>query len=305
MTTAKPQPANGDFTLAPRSLAHKVLRHRWPIRVMHWINLIALTVMLGSGLQIFNASPSLHWGNWSDPQRQWLALDAYQAADGSAHGTTQIGSHRFDTTGMLGVSNMDGQPQARAFPAWATIPGPQWLAMGRRWHFFFGWIFVINGLCYLGYSLASRHLQRDLLPNRGELRGIGGSIRDHLRLRHPEGTAALRYNVLQKLTYLLVIFVLGGGIVLMGLLMSPRMDALLAPVLELVGGRQSARSIHFILAFGFIAFALVHVLMVLLSGPANQLRGMITGYYEVHLKPKPSAAPHSDTNAAGQESTHD
>ena len=258
-----------------------VYRHRWPVRVMHWINAVCLCVLLGSGLQIFNAHPSLYWGQRSDPGKAVLALEASQDAAGKPRGTTRIGTRTFDTTGVLGASRVDGQWTARGFPTWATIPAPGWLAMGRRWHFFFAWLFVANGIAYVGWSLASRHLDRDLVPDRRDWRGIGRSIVDHLRFRHAAGEEALRYNVLQRLAYLFAIFVLGGGIVLMGLAMSPRMDAVLHGMVDLVGGRQSARTLHFILAAGFVAFVLVHVFEVLVSGPLNQLRGMITGWYRI------------------------
>jgi thiosulfate reductase cytochrome b subunit len=256
-----------------------VYRHRWPVRLMHWINAICLCVLLGSGLQIFNAHPALYWGNRSDPDKAILALQGGQDAQGDVRGTTRIGSHVFDTTGVLGASKVDGEWAARGFPAWATIPGPAWLAMGRRWHFFFAWLFVANGVAYVGWSLASRHLSRDLVPTRSDWRGIGRSIADHLRFRHPQGEDALRYNVLQRIAYLLAIFVFGGGIVLMGIAMSPRMDAVLDWLVEAVGGRQSARSIHFLIATAFVLFVIVHVFEVLVSGPLNQLRGMITGWY--------------------------
>nr|WP_063573370.1 cytochrome b/b6 domain-containing protein [Luteibacter rhizovicinus] len=261
--------------------ASLVYRHRWPVRVMHWINAICLLALLGSGLQIFNAHPSLSWGNRSDPGKELLALRSGQDAAGNVRGMTVIGGHAFDTTGVLGASKVNGEWTSRGFPTWATIPGPGWLAMGRRWHFFFAWLFVLNGLAYVGWSLASRHLSRDLVPDRRDWRGIGRSIVDHLRFRHPQGEEALRYNILQRLAYLVAIFVFGGGIVLMGLLMSPRMDAVLGGLVEAVGGRQSARTIHFFIAMGFIAFVVVHVIEVLISGPLNQLRGMITGWYRI------------------------
>ena len=106
-----------------------------------------------------------------------------------------------------------------------TLPGDRWLAMGRRWHFFFAWIFVVNGLLYLAYSIASRHVARDLLPERTEWRTVGQSIKDHLRFRHPTGEAAKRYNVLQKITYLIVVFVLLPLVVLLGLAMSPSLNS--------------------------------------------------------------------------------
>lgn len=270
-----------------------VYRHRWPVRVMHWINVICLCVLLGSGLQIFNAHPALYWGERSDPGKAVLALEGGVDAQGSPQGMTRIGRHTFDTTGVLGASKVDGEWTSRGFPAWATIPGPGWLAMGRRWHFFFAWLFVANGIAYVGWSIATRHLARDLVPTRRDWRGIGRSIVDHLRLRHPQGDEALRYNVLQRLAYLVVIFVFGGGIVLMGLAMSPRMDAVLHGLVDLVGGRQSARTIHFVIAMGFVAFVLIHVAEVFLSGPINQLRGMLTGWYRVRKAPdEPEASPH-------------
>jgi thiosulfate reductase cytochrome b subunit len=258
-----------------------VYRHRWPVRVMHWINVICLCVLLGSGLQIFNAHPSLYWGNRSDPGKAILALEGGQDAQGNPRGTTRIGTREFDTTGVLGASRVGGEWTARGFPAWATIPGPAWLAMGRRWHFFFAWLFVANGIAYVGWSLASRHLTRDLIPTRTDWRGLGRSILDHLRFRHPHGEEALRYNVLQRVAYLVAIFVFGGGIVLMGIAMSPRMDAVLHWLVDAVGGRQSARTIHFVIAMAFVGFVLVHVFEVLVSGPLNQLRGMITGWYRI------------------------
>lgn len=286
-----------------------VYRHTLPIRIMHWINVIALSLMLFSGLQIFNAHPSLYWGNRSDPGKELLTLGAHRDAAGNLAGTTRIGRHVFTTTGVLGVSKgTDGTPDVRGFPSWLTVPGPAWLAMGRRWHFFFAWVFVLNGLCYIGYSLARRHLQRDLWPTLGDWRGIGRSILDHIRFRHPHGEAALRYNILQRLAYLTVIFVFGVGIVLMGLAMSPRLDAVLSPLVEAVGGRQSARTIHFIIAWAFVAFVLIHVFEVLISGVVNQLRGMITGYYKVHavkVDPGPSDSAKPEQPNSDEEPSHD
>ncbi len=153
--------------------------------------------------------------------------------------------------------------------------------MARRWHFFFAWIFVLNGLAYVAYGLITRHLRRDLAPDRTELRGIGRSILDHLRFRHPEGEAARNYNVLQKLAYLFVIFVLLPFTILMGLAMSPTMNSLLPGWIDFFGGRQSARTLHFVAAFLILLFVLVHVFEVLVSGVWNNLRSMITGRYDV------------------------
>jgi thiosulfate reductase cytochrome b subunit len=140
---------------------------------------------------------------------------------------------------------------------------------------------VINGLCYVAYSLVARHLARDLLPTRADIRGIGASIVDHLRFRHPTGEAAKRYNVLQKLAYLTVIFVLLPLIILMGFGMSPRLDTLFGGWVAWFGGRQSARSIHFIVAWMLVAFVLIHVFEVIITGFWNNVRSMITGRYRV------------------------
>ncbi|MEO7325958.1 MAG: cytochrome b/b6 domain-containing protein [Dokdonella sp.] len=255
-------------------------RHTLPIRVMHWINVFAFFLMLMSGLQIFNAHPALNWGKSSyNGKPPVLEISSSQGSDGKAIGTTTIFGHTFTTTGVLGVSDEDGSPTERGFPSWSTIPGPQWLAMARAWHFFFAWIFVLNGLFYVGYSIASRHLRRDLVPSATDARSIGRSLKDHLLFRHPKGEAAKQYNVLQKLTYLIVIFVLLPGIILMGWAMSPWLNSLWPGWIDILGGRQSARTPHFVFAFLLLAFVFVHVFEVVITGLWNNLRSMITGRY--------------------------
>ena len=253
-------------------------RHRLPVRVMHWINALCLVILLMSGLNIFNAHPALYWGHDSYTTQPWLKLSAKEAGDGLA-GVTQIGSLSFDTTGVLGVSKVGGEPMARGFPSWATVPGPQWLSMARHWHFFFAWLFVINGIVYVLYTVFSRHLVRDLVPTGAELRGIGQSIKDHVRLRHPKGDAARRYNVLQSLAYLVVIFGLLPLVVVAGMAMSPALDSVFTGWVDLLGGRQSARSLHFLAAVGLTLFLLVHLIEVVLAGAWNEIRSMVTGWY--------------------------
>jgi thiosulfate reductase cytochrome b subunit len=272
-----------------RAAARRFYRHRLPVRLMHWINVVCLTVLLMSGLTIFNAHPHLYWGHDSTFASPWVSIGTVNSAAGAV-GATTIAGHTFVTDGVLGRSRVGNEtaPTARAFPSWATIPGPQWLSMGRHWHFFFAWLFVINGVAYVAYGLASGHLRRDLLPTRDELRHIGGSIRDHLLLRHPHGEAAKRYNVLQNLAYLAVIFGLLPLIILAGMAMSPRLDTVFTGWIELLGGRQSARTLHFLAALGLVAFVLVHVAEVVISGVWNQLRSMITGWYTVPAEKEPS-----------------
>ncbi len=265
----------------------RIYRHRLPVRVMHWINVVCLTVLLMSGLNIFNAHPALYWGLDSTFADPWVSIGTADTPGGPV-GRTTIGGATFDTTGVLGLSEVDGRPAARAFPSWATIPGPQWLAMARHWHFFFAWLFVINGIAYVLWTILSRHLSRDLVPTKQELRHIGTSIKDHVRFHHPTGEAAKRYNVLQSLSYLVVIFVLLPLVILCGLAMSPRLDAVFPGWVELLGGRQSARTLHFLAATSLLLFVIVHVAEVFIAGVWNEIRSMVTGWYVVPRKKTPT-----------------
>jgi thiosulfate reductase cytochrome b subunit len=267
-------------------------RHALIVRLTHWINAIALAILLMSGLQIFNAHPSLSWGKSSYSGRAPIfETGAAIAPDGRTIGTTRIFNHTFNTTGVLGLSTDGGRAVAKGFPSWITIPSFQWLAMARRWHFFFAWLLVINGFVYLTFSFLSRHIAHDLLPTRLDWHSIGRSVLDHLRFRHPSGAAAARYNVLQKLTYLAVIFVLLPLMLLTGWAMSPRLDSLQAGWVDLIGGRQAARTLHFVVAWTLVLFVLVHVFEVLISGVWNNLRSMITGRYQIAPEHSSREAP--------------
>jgi thiosulfate reductase cytochrome b subunit len=258
-----------------------IYRHRLPVRIMHWTNVLCLVILLGSGLQIFNAHPALYWGDDSRESTQVLQI-TQKEVDGQWHGITRIGSHEFNTDGVLGASrNAEGNVVARAFPSWATIPGPQWLAMGRVWHFFFAWLFIINGAAYILYTIFSGHLKRDLVPTKTEWRGIGRSIVEHLKLKHPHGDAAKRYNVLQNIAYLSIIFIVLPLIVIGGWAMSPLLDSIATGWVDFLGGRQAARTLHFIAAVLLVAFVLVHVFEVIVTGLVNNVRSMVTGYWKV------------------------
>ncbi|HMC16683.1 MAG TPA: cytochrome b/b6 domain-containing protein, partial [Albitalea sp.] len=128
---------------------------------------------------------------------------------------------------------------------------------------------------------ASGHLKRDLVPSRGELRTIGRSIKDHLLFRHPKGEAAKRYNVLQNLSYLIVIFGLLPLVVIAGLALSPRLDTMIPGWVDWLGGRQSARTLHFLAASGLLLFVLIHVFEVIVNGVWNEIRSMVTGWYKL------------------------
>jgi thiosulfate reductase cytochrome b subunit len=261
-------------------LPDRVRRHRLPTRIWHWTNAVAWLVMLMSGLMIFNAHPRLYWGQYganADPA--WLEIGSTET-----DGYLRIGALQVTTTGLLGRwTDPQGNVQRRAFPHWATIPSSYSLAAGRRWHLAFAWLLAFGLLVYMIVSLLNRHARRDLTPRLAELKpgALWHDIRQHARLRFPTGEAALRYNVLQKLSYFVVIFVLLPAVILTGLTMSPGLDAAWPWLLDLFGGRQSARSIHFIAAFLLVLFVLVHLVMVVLAGPVNEVRAMITGWYRV------------------------
>jgi thiosulfate reductase cytochrome b subunit len=263
-------------------------RHALVTRVTHWINVVCLSVLLMSGLQIFNAHPELYWGNASDFEHPTLSIGAVQGGDGQARGMTMLFGQRLDTTGVLGVSrDAAGRALTRAFPAWATLPSWQPLAECRQWHFFFAWLFVLNTLAYLVYGAFAGHIGRDLFPTRQDLRHFFASAWEHVRFQFPQGEEARRYNVLQKLAYLVVVFILFPVIVLAGLAMSPRLDAGFPLLVDLFGGRQSARTIHFIAAWALVAFVLVHVFMVLVSGAWNNIRSMLTGRFAIRVAETP------------------
>ena len=264
--------------MAPSAPVSRIYRHRLPVRVMHWINVVCLSVLLMSGLGIFNAHPHLYWGAQSTFDSPWLTIGAADTAKGPI-GFVRVAGTTVETTGVLGLQRVDGRLAAHAFPGWATVPSFYSLALSRTWHFFFAWLFVVNGVLYVLWTVASRHLTRDLLPTRSEWRGIGRSIVDHLRFRHPTGDAARRYNILQMLAYLAVIFVVLPLMVLTGLAMSPRVDAVWAGWVDLLGGRQSARTLHFICAGLLVLFVVVHVVEVFLAGVWNEMRSMVTGWY--------------------------
>ncbi|ART62709.1 cytochrome b/b6 domain-containing protein [Kushneria marisflavi] len=247
------------------------LRHRLPVRAWHWINLWCLIVLLLSGLQIFNAHPALYWGSASSFDAPWLEMYAMRGADGSVHGITALGPWQFTTTGFLGYSD----ESVRGFPAWATLPSYQFLSMGRIWHFFFAWLFAISGALFVLYTLLTGHFRRNFWLDGRDWRGLGHDVIEHLKLRFHAHSG--KYNSLQKLSYLGVVFVALPLMIVTGLCMSPTINAAAPWLLDLFGGRQSARSIHFITAFSLVLFAVVHVAMVLLSNPLRQLRAMITG----------------------------
>jgi thiosulfate reductase cytochrome b subunit len=248
-----------------------VKRHRLFTRVWHWTNAVAIFTMLMSGLMISNAHPRLYWGQYgANFDKPWLDLTLYM--------------------------------ERGHFPGWATIPSTYNLALARHWHLAFAWVLAFGFLAYVVVSLVNRHIQRDLALKRGELapRHLIEEIVHHAQLKFPTGAAALNYNTLQKITYILVLFGLIPLLILTGMCLSPGLSPLTGWAIDLFGGRATARSIHFLCAGGIALFIVVHLTLVVLAGPYNEIRSMITGKFRVPHDRKPKVAPEPAPELAGE-----
>ncbi len=270
-------------------MANLVYRHNRITRLTHWVNAVALAVLLMSGLQIFNAFPRLHWGDKTDPEDAFLSITAKED-DGDLRGYTDLFGYRIDTTGLLGLQDTDAGPTARAFPSWITIPGFFWLAGGRRWHFFFAWLFALNGLLYIIFNMLNGHLRKFFLTPRDAAK-IPAMIFYYLRLRRQSPQEG-EYNPLQKMAYTAIFLIVTPAVLLSGMAMSPQLDVAFNWLPAAFGGRQAARTVHFILAFAFLLFTVGHVLMVSTTGVLNNMRSMLTGWYreKAPLRQAPSQA---------------
>ncbi len=249
---------------------------RWT-RATHWSWAICLFFLMLTGLQIFNAHPKLYFGNESGFEYENAVLDiGVKQAGNNVVGYTRIFGAEFDTTGYLGVSGPSLNPNYQAFPSALTIPSNRSLATGRIIHFFFAWILVATLLVWAVASFVNGHLRKDLVPTATDLKNLPQDISNHARFRFHH---TKNYNVLQKLAYAGVLFVMLPLMILTGLSMSPNFNAFAPWLLDIFGGRQSARTIHFIVMLALIAFFVVHMLMILAAGPINELRSIVTGWY--------------------------
>ena len=215
-------------------------RHALSTRIWHWSNLVCVVVLFMSGLTISNAHRRLYWGDWGFAVEQaWLEVPR--------------------------------------FPDWMTIPGYYSLAVARDWHILMAWPFALMLLFMWVAMLVNRHFKRDIATSRKEWdpANIAADVKAHLRLDFDHGGG--KYNFLQKLAYGLVLGVFLPMMVFTGIGISPGMEPTFGWMVDLMGGRQSARSLHFIFAFLLFGFFVVHVLLVILAGPFRQIRDMITG----------------------------
>ncbi len=256
-----------------------VTRQHLSTRITHWIWAICLFFLVLTGLQIFNAHPGLYIGKEAGftYSNDILTINSDTSGD-TPKGITTIFGHSFDTTGFLGISGSGDNVVDAAFPPALTIPSQRDLATGRVIHFFFAWILVATLLSWLGFSLYNRHLRKDLLPRVSDLKNLPRDVIDHAKFKFHHRT---RYSPLQKLAYAGVFFILFPLIILTGFAMSPGIDSTLPWLLDLFGGRQTARTIHFITMSLFVAFFVIHMAMVLAAGPINELRSIITGRYRI------------------------
>lgn len=255
-----------------RSTGPLVRRHTRITRITHWSWALCLFFLLLTGLQIFNAHPVLYWGDQSG-----FAFDNAVLRIGA--GYVEVFGLRLSGLGIFGASDAT----TRAFPAWATIPSGIDLATGRVIHFFFAWVFLATLLLWLLGALVSGHLLRDLSLSRAQWAHLLPDLRDHLKLRLRHGR---RYGPLQRLSYGIVLFVLFPMMILTGLAMSPGANAALPWLPEVLGGRQSARTLHFGIAAALLVFFVVHIAMVILAGPLNEMRAILTGWYRVDADTK-------------------
>ena len=257
-------------------------RHPWPVRVWHWTNAVLVAVLLTTGLLIFDIHPHLYWGEEGhEGVPTFLSLTGANLDRPVPQSQLQIGRWHWDVTGVLGNAIDDGFGGKYLL----VVPAPVDWQFGatRGWHFLFSWMLGLSLPLYGLYLLASGRLARRLLPTRGDLRlhSIAKDLWQHLCLKRASGESALHYNLLQKLSYLFVIFILIPTIILSGLTMSNAVTATFPDLFALFGGRQSARTVHFLSAMLLVTFVLVHVFQVFVAGFFNLMNSMITGRYVV------------------------
>lgn len=223
-------------------------RHSALVRVTHWLTVVSFVALLVTGLEIVISHPRFYWGETGNVNMKPL----FTIPIPSSRGTVPTGY------GYV-MPDQNG---------WS-----------RYLHFESAWVLVLTGLLYVVASALNGHFRRDLVPERGQ-RSLGAHLKrmgQYLRRRPPGADESSSYNVLQRTTYLLVIFVLFPLVILTGLALSPSFNASLPFVVDSFGGRQSARTLHFFVTWALVLFLVVHVAMIAVSGFWMRMRGMITG----------------------------
>lgn len=270
-----------------------ILRHRWPVRLWHWISVLAILGLLFTGFCILNVHPRLYWGEVGNAYTHaFLALESSEpggprASTHPAPAVMTLGHRHFDVTGHLGAV-LDLGADGTYFVIAVTPDSWQFGAM-RAWHFAIAWVLVLSWTCYLTYLAASGQLISRLLPRLDQLRpqAIAHDLLNHLKLRRADGDDARGYNLLQKLSYLGVLLVLLPLAILTGLTMSNGITARFPQLYAIFGGRESARSIHFLCAVTVVLFTVIHVAQVFVAGFLNEMRSMITGRFAIRERKSP------------------
>lgn len=229
------------------------LRHSGIVRLTHWIITLCFFALLLTGIEILISHPRFYWGETGNDLTQPLFRIPI--------------------------------PSSRDLvPTGYNYVLPDQNGWSRALHFQAAWLVAFTALLYGIYGFFSGHFRKDLLPAKGELsrRSLSAAIVDHLRFKRPSESEAWSYNVLQRLAYLGVIFVLFPAIVWTGLAMSPTFTAAFPGMVVWLGGRQTARTIHFFVSIALLLFLLVHIVMIFLAGFWSRTRAMITGRAGAH-----------------------
>jgi thiosulfate reductase cytochrome b subunit len=223
-------------------------RHSALVRITHWITTLCFIALLVSGIEVVISHPRFYWG--------------------------ETGSVLTQPLFKLPI------PSSRALvPTGYGYVLPDQNGWSRALHFQAAWILVLTGLLYLISGFFTGHLRKNLLPGKPDLswRALSTSIADHLRFKRPSEAEAWSYNVLQRLAYLFIIFVLFPLVIWTGLAMSLAFVSAFPATVTLLGGQQSARTIHFFVSLSLVLFLLVHIVMVWFAGFRSRMRAMITG----------------------------
>jgi thiosulfate reductase cytochrome b subunit len=231
------------------------LRHSALVRVTHWITTLCFLALLVSGLEIVISHPRFYWGETGNVLKEPLFKLPIPA------------SRKLVPTGYEYVL-------------------PDQNGWSRYLHFQSAWVVAFSGLLYAIYGLFAGHFRKNLLPSGGDLswRSLSTSITRHLRLERPSEAEARSYNLPQRLAYLFVIFVLFPLVIWTGLAMSPAFVSAFPATVNILGGQQSARTIHFVVSLALLLFLLVHVAMVWFAGFRSRMWAMITGRAETPME---------------------
>ena len=223
-------------------------RHSLLVRITHWITVLCFFALLVTGIEVLISHPRFYWGETGNV----LTTPLFQIPIPSSRSLVPTGY------GYL-LPDQNG---------WS-----------RALHFQAAWILVLTGLLYGIFGLVAGHFWKNLFPGKADLswRELSASIENHLRFKRPTDAEASSYNVLQRLAYLFVIFVLFPLVIWTGLAMSPAFTSAFPASVTLLGGRQSARTLHFFLSLALVLFLFVHLLMIFLAGFWRRTAAMITG----------------------------